>query len=49
MTGAEPKAELPSPHTPHPVQTGGVHVKSRSPVTGTIDKPAKPARDQRFH
>ena len=26
MTGAEPKAELPSPHTPHPVQTGGEHV-----------------------
>ena len=26
MTGAGPMAEPPSPRTPHPVQTGGVHV-----------------------
>ena len=24
-------AERPSPHTPHPVQTGGVHVRSPRP------------------
>ena len=27
MTGAGPMAEPPSPRTPHPVQTGGVHVR----------------------
>lgn len=30
MTGAGPMAEPPSPRTPHPVQTGGVHVSSRA-------------------
>ena len=27
MTGAGPMAEPPSPRTPHPMQTGGVHAK----------------------
>jgi hypothetical protein len=26
MNGAHCSADRPSPHTPHPVQTGGVHV-----------------------
>ena len=29
MNRASKSADLPSPHTPHPVQTGGVHVSTR--------------------
>ena len=29
MNGDRQTAERPSPHTPHPVQTGGVHVTFR--------------------
>ena len=38
MTGAGPMAEPPSPRTPHPVQTGGVHVTMFSPIFRLIAK-----------
>ena len=41
MTGAGPMAEPPSPRTPHPVQTGGVHAR-RDVTLKCLGEPAWP-------